>query len=155
MSLIFKISSDVTQIGDRIGLQVSFTNQTNPPDVYGEIRFAPVLFDSFYAMQQLVTSNWTGPTHYTTTTTSSTIHLPIINDSNPFASYAAVSFAYQELNIQTINYSPTYTWTNFFGEFAGMFGTLCGLDALKLLGGMRLIPKAWRKKKFWTYTRPF
>jgi len=150
-ALVFQVSRNVTQIQQRIGLQVSFSNGTTPPNLYDEVRYSPIDYDSFYALQQLLTvvvnySIGDNTTSLVFTTTSSTIHLPLLNETDPTVGYVGVSFAYQELSIESITYQVQYGFTNFFGDFAGMFGTLCGLDVLKLMAGARLIPKAIHRK---------
>jgi len=154
MSLIFRMNRNITSILDRIGIQVSFTEQYVPVDVFGEVRFSSVDFDSFYAIQLMNTTRWnvknpvTGiliPT-FNYTTTSTTVALPIINDTDPTNGYAAVSFGYQVLSVQNIAFAPNYQLTNLFGDFAGMFGVLCGIDTIKFMAGMRLIPKVVHRK---------
>ena len=49
--------------------------------------------------------------------------------------YISVSWAFDTLNLQQITYASQYTLENFFGDFAGMIGTLMGLDMVKVAAG--------------------
>jgi hypothetical protein len=94
MSIIFQVSTNVTSskhkiecinflVGDRIGIQATFANSGDIPDVFNEVRFAPIGFDSFYALQQIITTYDSGappPSVFFQTTASST-NLPITLDS--------------------------------------------------------------------------
>jgi hypothetical protein len=72
-----------------------------------------------------------------------------------FSGIAGVSFAYQFLSVQTIHYAPAYGLVNFWGDFAGMVGTLMGLDAIKVLSAIRIIPVAVKKRSFFTIQEHF
>eukprot|EP01113_Clastostelium_recurvatum_P047809 TRINITY_DN858_c0_g1_i1.p1 TRINITY_DN858_c0_g1~~TRINITY_DN858_c0_g1_i1.p1 ORF type:complete len:112 (+),score=14.79 TRINITY_DN858_c0_g1_i1:331-666(+) len=63
--------------------------------------------------------------------------------------YIGVSFAFKTLSVQTVTYDPQYTLANFWGDFAGMIGTLMGLDVVKVASGLIVLGTAIRKKNIW------
>jgi len=148
MSIVFSISTDITGFDERIGIQTTFSVQGSPPDLYNEIRFAPIGYDSFYALQQINTTYYNQTSTIVYQTSGSMVVLSKSYNSSNNVGYVAVSFAYQELSVTNIVYSPQYTLVNFLGDFAGMIGTLCGLDAVKVLAGVRLVPKCIRRRNF-------
>ncbi|PRP82860.1 hypothetical protein PROFUN_04723 [Planoprotostelium fungivorum] len=48
----------------------------------------------------------------------------------------SILFSYQKLSKQTIEYQTQYKLQNFFGDFAGMLGTLMGIDGVKIFSGL-------------------
>jgi len=148
MSLIFSVSSLVVNEGDRVGIQVSFTVPGITPDVYSETKFAPPDYDTFHAMTQVVTSHNSIVDNVTFQSSASLTRLSRNYTDTNTTDYVGITFAYGELSVESIDYSPRYTIVNFFGDFAGMIGTLCGLDAIKVLAGARLIPKLIRRRNF-------
>lgn len=65
---------------------------------------------------------------------------------NWLVAYFGLSFAYQTLSKQTIQFSIGYTIDNLFGDFAGMIGTLMGLDTIKVAAGLPLFYLAAKMK---------
>jgi len=132
---------------NRAAVQTTFAvqNTTTPDSIYGEISFAPAGFDSFFALTYINTVHMDlsqDDANYNVSRyekTSSTVEL-LIDTTNETWIYSGVSFAYESLSVQYITYSYTYTLLNFWGDFAGMIGTLMGLDAIKVSMG---VPTAW------------
>jgi len=145
----------------RIGLQVSLNpvdpndGDTTPP-VFAEDKFAPPGFDSYFAIQTVRTLylNETGsPSDTRYDATFSTTSLTRKN--NDTHSFISVSWAFQTLNIQQIAYDPQYTLNNFFGDFAGMIGTLMGLDVIKLAAGVHVGITAFKTRNIYPLQEHF
>jgi len=159
-SALFLISQPPGNYLFRTGLQATFDSPGTIPDVYNEIRFAPPGYDSFYGIQVVATTfeNETevalqGP-FYTFNTLYSTTTLPfgVTNTSEVLVS---VSFAFQTLNLQDIDYSSTYKITNLSGDFSGMIGVLMGIDVIKLSASIPVMILACRKRKLKYVTEHF
>eukprot|EP01112_Ceratiomyxa_fruticulosa_P010217 TRINITY_DN2696_c0_g1_i2.p1 TRINITY_DN2696_c0_g1~~TRINITY_DN2696_c0_g1_i2.p1 ORF type:complete len:324 (-),score=67.44 TRINITY_DN2696_c0_g1_i2:108-1079(-) len=135
-SALFLVNNPPLDDTLRIGLQVSLTTVEEDPDVFNEDKFAPPAFDTYFSIQTVHTiyQNTTDiPDNYRFDTTQSLTGLTRKNNDN--SSYISVSWSFQTLNIQTITYAASYTLQNFFGDFAGMIGTLMGLDVVKVASG--------------------
>jgi len=146
-SALFMVENPPEDDTLRIGLQVSLTPVGIQPDVFGEDKFAPPGLDSYYAVQSIYTvfNNDTPPTsslRYDATYSTTAITRKN-NDTNSFVS---VSWAFQTLSVQQISYTPQYTLNNFFGDFAGMIGTLMGLDVIKVASGFYVAIIAWKQR---------
>jgi len=146
-SALFVVSNPPEDDTLRIGLQVSLNTMDEEPDVFNEDKFAPPGFDSYFAIQTVNTAfmNNTPPT-YDTNYVVSYSTTAIVRKNNETHSYISVSWAFQTLNVETISYIPQYTLNNFFGDFAGMVGTLMGLDVVKVVSGIRVAVGAYRSK---------
>eukprot|EP01112_Ceratiomyxa_fruticulosa_P009450 TRINITY_DN245_c0_g1_i1.p1 TRINITY_DN245_c0_g1~~TRINITY_DN245_c0_g1_i1.p1 ORF type:complete len:297 (-),score=62.51 TRINITY_DN245_c0_g1_i1:150-1040(-) len=135
-SALFAVNQPPLDDTLRIGLQVSLTTTDEEPDVFNEDKFAPPSFDTYFAIQtiQTVFENTTDmPDQFRFETVQSLTQLTRPNTQN--TSYISVSWSFQTLSVQVITYSPQYTIQNFFGDFAGMIGTLMGLDVVKVASG--------------------
>jgi len=133
LSVLFTITSPPTNYYYRIGLQVTLDYIGIPPDLYNEIRFAPPAYDAFYGIQAIETTfsnNNTGPFYSYSTSYSSTL-LPS-TPPNSSTEYVSVSFSFQTLNMEVIQYATQYTVINLLGDFSGMIGVLMGMDMIKL-----------------------
>jgi len=130
----------------RCGAQISFllNDGTKIPEdlLWQETNFAPLSVDSFFTLQLVSTVHLEKPKSdpdYNTTrfvTTVSTVDL--MGTQNDTYAYVGISFAYQTLSKQTIQFSVSYTIDNLFGDFAGMLGTLMGLDTIKVASALPL-----------------
>jgi len=133
----------------RIGLQVSFTEVGIDPDVYDEDKFAPPGFDSYYTIQAVKTQFYNEtPMRSYTNFTSLYSTTGLVQRGTDEISYIGISWGFETLNEQNIAYTPQYTLNNFFGDFAGMIGTLMGLDVLKICAGFFVAYEAWQRKSF-------
>jgi hypothetical protein len=150
--IVLPIYPPAEQFAYRAGLQVSFSEIGVVPDVYNEIRFAPPGVDSFYGVRLVETTykNETveanqGPfTSYETVySTIALINQPTINGTG----LVAVSFSFQTLSVLIIEYDKTYSQANFFGDFAGMLGTLMGLDTIKVAASIPVFLLAVKKRR--------
>jgi len=127
---------------NRGAVQATFAlqNQTTAASIFGEIAFAPTGLDTFFGLQLINTIHSelkeTNPLYNVTryAKTASSVRLLQLNNST--IQYAGVSFSFETLSIQYITFSYTYSLLNFFGDFAGMIGTLMGLDAIKVSMGI-------------------
>jgi len=137
---------------NRAAVQATFDiqNSTTADVIYGEISFAPVGFDTFFGLtlvntvhDELDPSNANYNVSYYQKTASSVALLTPPNDTYAFV---GVSFSYQSLSVQYITYDYTYTLLNFFGDFAGMIGTLMGLDVIKVSAGIPVTIVAIRER---------
>eukprot|EP01027_Heterolobosea_sp_BB2_P018686 GEZU01026291.1.p2 GENE.GEZU01026291.1~~GEZU01026291.1.p2 ORF type:complete len:151 (+),score=37.13 GEZU01026291.1:216-668(+) len=126
----------------RNGVQVTFHRIDQVPNLFGEINFVPSKFDGFYALRLLQRTYLNKTTEYNWETSFSMTRLSGVNASND---QFAVSFSYQSLSVQTITDQISYTLTNVFGDLSGMFGTLMGLDGIKLAAGF--VALWWSVKK--------
>jgi len=150
-----KIPDTVDVIGPsspRAGLQTTFAvpGTVTGDDIYKEVRFAGVGSDTFYAitvvnfiMSYLDPSdpNYNTTQYETSASSVSLLDAIRFNSSTNFTEgYIGVSFSFETLNIQQVNYGFTYKLQNLFGDFAGMLGTLMGLDTVKV---MAAIPLTW------------
>jgi len=81
------------------------------------------------------------------TVTSSLVTLQAV--ANETIDYIGVSFAFDALNVQEILFSVDYTILNFFGDFAGMIGTLMGLDVIKVAISLPTAYFAFKFKACW------
>lgn len=152
-SVVFKVNvsapiNDPTANGYRGGLQVTFGNVggITADDIYKEIRYAAVDLDTYFGFTAVHTIREDlGPDHenYNTTryeTKSSTLALPVTShDQNTTVGFVGISFSYETLNVQKITYQYSYSMLNLMGDFAGMLGTLMGLDTIKAMAGIPLI----------------
>jgi len=71
------------------------------------------------------------------------INQPTINGTG----LVAVSFSFQTLSVLIIEYDFTYSKANFFGDFAGMLGTLMGLDTIKVAASIPVFLLAIKKRR--------
>jgi len=127
---------------NRAGLQASFflldDKPTDPIAIYDEVRFAPVGLDTFFAVQYIQTlhqedhpaSNILDLNTSRFETLVSGVNL--LQFPNDTYGYIGISFAYQTLNEEIDIFFTSYTLQNFWGDFAGMLGTLMGLDVIKV-----------------------
>eukprot|EP01113_Clastostelium_recurvatum_P047811 TRINITY_DN858_c0_g1_i11.p1 TRINITY_DN858_c0_g1~~TRINITY_DN858_c0_g1_i11.p1 ORF type:complete len:415 (+),score=82.21 TRINITY_DN858_c0_g1_i11:383-1627(+) len=152
---LFRVANpplDVVDTTDlyRVGLQVSFTLIDEEPDVFNEDKFAPPDFDSYFALQKVHTiyANDTDRLDENRFEQSSSMTALNRATSSQY-SYIGVSFAFKTLSVQTVTYDPQYTLANFWGDFAGMIGTLMGLDVVKVASGLIVLGTAIRKKNIW------
>jgi len=127
----------------RAAVQATFDLQgaTTAQAIYNEISFAPAGFDSFFGLQLIETihSEYTDMNRadYNTSryeTAAATVKL--LYPANSTMVYAGVSFSFKTLSKQDITFTYTYTLLNFWGDFAGMIGTLMGLDVIKVSMGI-------------------
>jgi len=141
---------------NRAGAQASFFLQdnstTDPNAIYNEIRFAPANMDTFFAVRYINTLHQEDVlqegiadrnTSRFETLVSSTTMLSLPNDTY---AYIGVSFAYQTLNQELDIFFTSYTLQNFWGDFAGMIGTLMGLDVIKVASAIPVTVVAFRLK---------
>jgi hypothetical protein len=143
---------------NRAGAQVSMffldptlRNDTDPQAIYDEVRFAGVGFDNFYAMQMIQTIHNEKYRAYgveANTTFYSTFNseVNLLTTPNDTIGFIGVSFAFQTLSQQVNTYFTAYTLANFWGDFAGMIGTLMGLDAIKVASSFPIFYVAGRYK---------
>jgi len=134
---------------NRAGAQVSFINldgaPTSPAYIYNEYRFCPVGYDTFYAMQYINTLHTEDNLAANLLRNSSAYatvnaNVNLLSPGNATFGYIGVSFAFQTLSKQINLFFTGYTLQNFWGDFAGMVGTLMGLDLMKVCSSL---PVAW------------
>jgi len=134
---------------NRAGAQVSFIilddTATDPEVIYDEVGYASVGTDSFYAITyvNIIHDEVNRPkgtpynaSRYEAVSSSVSLNVPY----NESFGYIGISFAFETLSKETDQFFTAYTLSNFWGDFAGMVGTLMGLDAIKFSSG---IPKAY------------
>jgi len=145
---------------NRMGIQVTFKpiGTILAGDIYGEVNFASVGFDTFFSLTYVNTIHNeldSGDPMYNTSnyaTSASTVNLlsPIDidwnDDLNTTEAYVAISFAYQTLSLQQVTFDIAYNINNLFGDFSGMIGTLMGLDLIKVTAGLPLFYLAWKAR---------
>jgi len=130
---------------NRAGLQASFFlldgTPTDPNAIYDEIRFAPVSLDTFFAVRYINTLHTEDnpqegviPNSSRYDTLISSVNLLTV-PSDAYG-YIGVSFSFQTLNEEVDIFFTSYTLQNFWGDFAGMVGTLMGLDVIKVASGI-------------------
>jgi len=68
----------------------------------------------------------------------------LLSQPNSTYGYLGISFAYQTLSKEVDTYFTSYTLTSFWGDFAGMLGTVMGLDLIKTSSGLPLFYVAKR-----------
>jgi len=139
---------------NRAGSQISFFNndgtEIDPAAVYGEVNFCPTDYDSFYALQlvntihnELPSSN---PNFNTTRYSTAVSTVSLLYTPNDTQSYIGITFSYQTLSEQVIFFDYAYNVNNMFGDFAGMIGTLMGLDVIKVAGSIPMFYLAWKNR---------
>jgi len=134
----------------RAGLQSSYINNdgipVDPLVIYDEYRFSQPGQDNFFSLQLVTTihnelsasdPNFNITRFDTVNSAVSLITIPQLAQEN--LAYVGVSFAFQSLSSQQVIFDTAYTTNNLFGDFAGMVGTLMGLDAIKVSAAMPLI----------------
>jgi len=139
---------NVTDGGSRTGLQASFFlndgSDISELAIYNEVNFAPDALDSFYALRLFSTIHTekdpSDPAYNVTTYATIVSSVNLLTTVNSSFADIGVSFSYQTLSTQEILFSISYTINNLFGDFAGMIGTLMGLDVIKLSSS---IPLCW------------
>jgi len=135
----------------RAGLQASFLWAKNPLSeipaaVFSEYRFAPYSYDTIFSVEwNLIEHSEKGfvetadtPKYFNYYDTKSALVNLVTNSSDP-KNYVGVSFTFAELNKNVNLYFTSYTIENLFGDFAGMIGTLMGLDVVKVAAGSVII----------------
>lgn len=131
------------------GVQVSFIilddTPTSPDVIYNEVQYGSIGADSFFAITYINTihdeSNRDSNTPYNSSRYDAVSSSVSLNTPyNDTVGYAAVSFSFQTLSQEQANFFTSYTLVNFWGDFAGMIGTLMGLDLIKFASG---IPKMY------------
>jgi len=155
-SALFLVANPPEDDTLRVGLQVSLTPVGEQPDVFGEDKFAPPGLDSYFAAQTVQTVHQeldpvTSETRYDASFSTT----GLTRTNNATHSYISISWAFQTLSVQTITYEPQYTLNNFFGDFAGMVGTLMGLDVVKLAAGFIVAFKAIRMRNIYPLQEHF
>jgi len=70
----------------------------------------------------------------------------MLSPANDSYAFIGVSFAYQTLNQELDIFFTSYTLQNFWGDFAGMIGTLMGLDVIKVASAIPVSVVAFRLK---------
>jgi len=122
-------------LSSRTGLQVTFgiPEKISPDDIYRENRYAQVGSDTFFSIVTVNTirnyldekNESRNVTRYETTSSAVNLGNAYYPDSvNPTKGYVAVSFSFEIISSQDINYDYGYTLENFWGDWAGMIGTL-------------------------------
>jgi len=136
---------------NRGGLQASFVPNDNkdidPMQIYNEYRFAQIGQDAFFALQLVITThqeitNTSDPNFNVTRFDTVSSAVTLLTDPAAAAEsigFVGVSFAFQTLNSQSVLFNIGYTLNNLFGDFAGMIGTLMGLDAIKVSSALPLM----------------
>jgi len=147
---------------NRMGLQATFkpVGTVTPYAIYDEVNFAPMGFDTFFALTYTNTihnEHKHNRTLYNTSsfdTSASMVNLlqatdPDWNDElNSTSGYVGITFGYQTLSLQQVNFDIAYNLNNLFGDFAGMIGTLMGLDLIKLAAGLPMGYLAWKSRSW-------
>lgn len=145
---------------NRMGLQATFKpiGTVTPEDIYNEINFASMGFDTFFSLTYVNTIHnelsQSDPMYNTSNydSTASTVNLlqsidPDWNENlNATVGYVAISFSYQTLSLQQVNFDIAYNLNNLFGDFSGMIGTLMGLDLIKVMAGLPMGYLAWKSR---------
>jgi len=132
---------------NRAGAQVSFMNldgtATSADSIYDEYRFAPVGFDTFFAVQYVNTLHQ--ESHLQPGLVRNSSRFDTVNANvnllalpNATFGYVGISFAFQTLSKEVDQFFTGYTIASFFGDFAGMVGTLMGLDLIKVSSSLPL-----------------
>jgi len=127
---------------NRAAVQATFAlqNTTTADSIYGEIAFAPSGLDTFFGIQLINTIHNelkpSNPKYNVTRYEKVASNVRLLELDSAAIQYAGVSFSFDTLSIQYITYDYTYSILNFFGDFAGMIGTLMGLDAIKVSMGI-------------------
>jgi len=134
----------------RAGLQSSYINNdgvpVDPLVIYDEYRFSQPSQDNFFSLQLVTTihnelsasdPNFNVTRYDTVNSAVSLLVEPQLASEG--IAYVGISFAFQSLSSQQVIFDTAYTINNLFGDFAGMVGTLMGLDAIKVSAAMPLI----------------
>jgi len=136
---------------NRAAVQATFAvqNTTTADTIWGEITFAATGMDTFIGLLYINEVHNEAPTSNTSRyqKTSSNVRLltaRTVNNTN--IDYVAVSFAFQTLSTQIITFDIGYSILNFFGDFAGMIGTLMGLDTIKVAMGIPTAFFSWKQR---------
>jgi len=146
---------------NRAAVQATYQVQgnTNAPVIVAEIEFAPSGFDTFFGLQYINTvHSELSPTNpiYNTSMYSKTNSLVKLQETPTVdIDYVGVSFSFETLSVQAIIFSVDYTLLNFFGDFAGMVGTLMGLDVIKVSIGIPTAYFAYKFKACWPLEEVF
>jgi len=144
---------------NRSGVQVSFyaPGEITPELIYSEVRFAPIGYDSFYALQLITTIHTELPffdPNYNTTafdtpvTTVNLLSTGKKKKGNETIGYVGVTFAFQSLSQQTITFGVQYTLSSLFGDLASIIGTIMGIDVIKLSVCFCLLFISYKHKTF-------
>jgi len=141
---------------NRAGLQASFVlpdgMAPNPVVVYNEINFAQPNQDRFFALQYVNTfhneiTNVSDPTRNVTNYAVVSAAVTLLDRPAPSGTaYVGVSFAFSTLSAQFVFFDISYQLNNLFGDFAGMVGTMMGLDAIKFTASLPLMFFAFKYK---------
>jgi len=132
----------------------------DPNAIWGEVRFAPVGFQTFYAVQFV--ENIHTESHIPAgTPTDSFLYntqgslISLLTAPNETYGFTGLAFSYQFLNKQTNTFFDGYTIQNFFGDFAGMVGTVMGLDLIKMAAGIPTFMVAFKHRSLATVEEHF
>jgi len=132
---------------NRAGLQVTFIpndgTPIDPTQIYTEVRFAAMDLDSFYALTEVSTvhteKKTSDPNYNITRYDAVSSSVTLLSLDNATYGYAAISFSFQTLSMEVVQYSISYQLINLFGDFAGMIGTLMGLDSIKVTSAIPMV----------------
>jgi len=151
ISAVFSIIEFPAAITQRAGCQATYkfldpNDTVTPTEIYNEVNFAPVGFDTFYALRLILTEHLelqpTDPNYnksrFSSTSSLTSILVPPMNATDK-TGYVGVSFSYQTLSKEEDTFQTGYSLNNLFGDFAGMIGTLMGLDSIKVASGLPII----------------
>lgn len=152
---------------NRVGVQVTFApvGQITAQDIYNEVNFASMGLDTFFALTYINTLHNElskkdpayNLSHFETASSTVTLlqSFDTENSNNATIGYIALSFSYQTLSLQEVSFDIAYNLNNLFGDFAGMLGTLMGLDVIKLAAGLPMGYLAWKYKTWKPFQEAF
>jgi len=152
LSSVFSIQLLNYSIENRAGCQATFgfigpdqnVSSITPTEIYNEVNFAPVAFDTFYGFKLVLTehleiSNTSDPNYNKTRFDVTSSLTTLLGTPPPGVGYVGISFSFQSLSKEEDSFSIGYTITDFFSDFSGMIGTLLGLDTIKVTSAVPLI----------------
>jgi len=146
-------------IENRAGCQATFgfispeqnESTITPEQIYNEVNFASLGLDTFYAFKLVLTEhlelkNTSDPNYNKTRFDVSSSLTTILVPPSATVGYVGISFSYQTLSKEEDTFSIGYSLLNLFGDFAGMIGTLLGIDTVKVASGIPVLYLAakWR-----------
>lgn len=125
------------------GLQVSFTVMGVDPPVFNESNFAQPGQNTYFMLTKTTETKIKKGSASESTYWKVRPSIVALPENNPLQKghvNTVISFAYETLSTFALTDQISYQFTNFLGDFAGMTGTLVGLDVVKLARAILLIP---------------
>jgi len=145
VSIYFKIPKTDRM---RSGLQVTFHEVGSEPMVFAETNFAEPSVDNFFSLRHFSTTRFRTTKQFPSLHTSSWEHVySSVDLAEEDPTMVVVSVAYSDLNVNEVK-EEARDGVNMFAAIFHVFLILLGIDFIKIVRGLLLIPEAIKERQF-------